>query len=118
MRRILLGMSQEKLGSRLGLTFQQVQKYEKGANRIGASKLWELSNILEVPIAFFYENLAGTQNYEDGFEESGQQDFVTEFVQSGKGLNIIKYFVQIKNPDVRRNILNMVRAIAKADEPS
>ena len=118
MRRVLLGMSQEKLGGRLGLTFQQVQKYEKGANRIGASRLWELSNILEVPVGFFYENAAGSPEHAEGLEENGQQDFVTDFVQSGKGLNIIKYFVRIKNPEVRRNVLNMVRAIAKADETS
>lgn len=118
MRRVLLGMSQEKLGGRLGLTFQQIQKYEKGANRIGASRLWELSNILEVPVGFFYENAPGAPEHTEGLEESGQRDFVADFIQSGKGLSIIKYFVRINNPDVRRNILNMVRAIAKADENS
>ena len=114
MRRVLLGMSQERLGDRLGLTFQQVQKYEKGANRIGASRLWELSKILDVPIGFFYENAVDP----DGFEDGGAQDYVTEFAYSGEGLNVIKSFARITNPEVRRSILNLIRAIAGEEERS
>ncbi len=116
MRRVLLGMSQEKLGGELGLTFQQVQKYEKGANRIGASRLWELSRILDVPIGFFYENAVVSNVNADGFEEEGSQDFVTEFVYSGEGLNVIKYFARITDPNIRRSILNLIRSVAGEDE--
>lgn len=112
MRRVLLGMSQEKLGDSLGLTFQQVQKYEKGANRIGASRLWELSRILDVPIGFFYENAVDP----DGFGEDGAQDYVTEFVYSGEGLNVVKYFSRISDPNIRRSIVNMIRAVAGEEE--
>src|SRR5476649_1662967 len=80
-RRMLIGMSQEKLGDMLGLTFQQVQKYEKGVNRIGAGRLYEIARILGVPIDFFYEGVAGA---EGGFAETTPP--VMEFVSSGEGL--------------------------------
>lgn len=118
MRRVLLGMSQERLGEQLGLTFQQIQKYEKGANRIGASRLWELSKILDVPISYFYEGAIDTDNNGTGLEESASSDFVTDFVHSGEGLNMIKYFVRISDPNVRRSILKMIRAVAGEEEDS
>src|ERR1700734_2755584 len=80
-RRMLIGMSQERLGDLLGLTFQQVQKYEKGVNRIGAGRLYEISRILGVPIDFFYESVAGAS--EGGVADSGAAP-VMEFVSSGE----------------------------------
>src|SRR6266566_7737771 len=82
-RRMLIGMSQERLGDLLGLTFQQVQKYEKGVNRIGAGRLFEVSRILGVPIDFFYEGVSG--NEKSGFAEAEAAPPVMEFVSSGEG---------------------------------
>ncbi|MDP2619363.1 MAG: helix-turn-helix transcriptional regulator [Hyphomicrobiales bacterium] len=114
MRRMLIGMSQEKLGNQLGLTFQQVQKYEKGANRIGASRLWDISRILEVPVRFFFEGLRPeTGPPAEGFAEEAQPDYVLDFVQSSEGVQLIKAFVQIKDDNVRRGIVNLAKTLAK-----
>ena len=114
MRRMLVGMSQEKLGERLGLTFQQVQKYEKGANRIGASRLWDLSRILEVPVRFFFEGLRSEAGQPvEGFAEEAQRDYVLDFVQSSEGVQLIKAFVQIKDENVRRGIVNLTKTLGK-----
>jgi transcriptional regulator with XRE-family HTH domain len=115
MRRMLVGMSQEKLGEQLGLTFQQVQKYEKGANRIGASRLWDLSRILEVPPRYFFEGArAATGQAAEGFTESAQPDYVLDFVQSSEGVQLIKAFIQIKDENVRRGIVNLAKTLAKS----
>lgn len=114
MRRMLLGMSQEKLGEQLSLTFQQVQKYEKGSNRIGSSRLWQLSQILDVPVRYFFEGLQETAGA-PGFAEAPQQDFVMDFVKSSEGLNLIKPFTRIEDPQVRRAVVNLVRALAGRD---
>ncbi|MBZ0218035.1 MAG: helix-turn-helix domain-containing protein [Fimbriimonadaceae bacterium] len=115
MRRILLNMSQEKLGDQLGLTFQQVQKYEKGSNRIGASRLWELSRILDVPISFFYEWAIEANEQMDGFGESGQKDYVMNFVHSSEGLNMIRHFVKIEDANVRRSVVQMIKSLADSE---
>ena len=114
MRRMLIGMSQEKLGEQLGLTFQQVQKYEKGANRVGASRLWDLSRILEVPVRFFFEGarVEGAEAVE-GFADQSQTDYVLDFVQSSEGVQLIKAFLQIKDESVRRGIINLAKTLAK-----
>jgi len=115
MRRMLVGMSQEKLGEQLGLTFQQVQKYEKGANRIGASRLWDLSRILDVPVRFFFEGArSGADQAAEGFTEESQSDFVLDFIQSSEGVQLIKAFVRIKDESVRRGIVNLAKTLAKA----
>jgi transcriptional regulator with XRE-family HTH domain len=114
MRRMLIGMSQEKLGEQLGLTFQQVQKYEKGANRIGASRLWDISRILDVPVRFFFEGLRPAAGQAaEGFAEEAQPDYVLDFVQSNEGVQLIKAFVQIKDDNVRRGIVNLAKTLAK-----
>jgi len=115
MRRVLLNMSQEKLGEELGLTFQQVQKYEKGSNRIGASRLWELARILDVPISFFYEGAVDSRTESAGFSDAGQDDYVMDFVHSSEGLNMIRHFVKVKDANVRRSILQMIKAMAESD---
>src|SRR6202046_1244628 len=110
-RRMLLGMSQEKLGDMLGLTFQQVQKYEKGVNRIGAGRLYEVSRILGVPIDFFYEGVAAAS--QAGFSEAGPP--VMEFVSSGEGLQLSLAFMKIKDPKVRKRVLDLVKSLSEED---
>jgi transcriptional regulator with XRE-family HTH domain len=113
LRRMLLGMSQEKLGEHLGLTFQQIQKYEKGINRIGASRLFDLSRVLAVPVQFFYEELpvAGGEGAA-GFAERPAESYAVEFLGSREGLELNKAFARISDPRVRRSIVELVRAFA------
>src|SRR3569623_673739 len=99
---MLIGMSQERLGDLLGLTFQQVQKYEKGVNRIGAGRLFEVSRILGVPIDFFYEGVGGAAGEKPGFAEAQSAPPVMEFVSSGEGLQLSLAFMKIKDPKVRK----------------
>jgi transcriptional regulator with XRE-family HTH domain len=120
LRRMLLGMSQEKLGEHLGLTFQQVQKYEKGVNRIGASRLFDLARVLGVPIQFFYDEApSGVRGVEmvHGFAEQPGESYVVEFLGSREGLELNKAFSRISDPRVRRSIGEMVRALA-GDDPA
>ena len=113
LRRMLLGMSQEKLGEHLGLTFQQIQKYEKGINRIGASRLFDLSQVLGVPVQFFYEELAvGGAGASAGFGERPAESYAVEFLGSREGLELNKAFARISDPRVRRSIVDLVRAFA------
>ena len=115
MRRMLLGMSQEKLGEHLGLTFQQVQKYEKGVNRIGASRLFDLAHVLAVPIQFFYDDApaGGTDMMaKGGFAERPTESYVVDFLSSRDGLELNKAFVRIEDPSVRRAIVDLVKALA------
>ena len=114
-RRMLLGMSQEKLGERLGLTFQQIQKYEKGINRIGASRLFDLAQVLGVPVQFFYEEAPSTEPpplVADGFAEKPAENSIVEFLGSREGLELNKAFARITDPRVRRSIVDLVRAFA------
>jgi transcriptional regulator with XRE-family HTH domain len=110
-RRMLIGMSQEKLGDHLGLTFQQVQKYEKGINRIGAGRLFEIARILDVPIDFFYDGV-GTPS--DGVGEARAP--VMEFVSSTEGLQLSLAFMKIKDPKVRKRVLDLVKSLAEEEE--
>ena len=113
MRRVLLGMSQEKLAEALGLTFQQVQKYEKGTNRIGASRLQEISNTLQVAPSFFFEGLNGHAPAQDiGIAEEASARSITNFVVTAEGLQLNKAFTQITDPKVRRRIIDLVIAVA------
>ena len=120
-RRMLLGMSQEKLGERLGLTFQQVQKYEKGVNRIGASRLFDLSQVLQVPIQFFYEEAPGTLDQPAGERGPGMADrsaesYIVEFLNTRDGLELNRAFVRIQDAKVRRAIVELVRSLAGEDK--
>jgi transcriptional regulator with XRE-family HTH domain len=108
---MLIGMSQERLGELLGLTFQQVQKYEKGINRIGAGRLFEVAGILGVPVSFFYED-ADANGSPSGFSEAGEPPPVMEFLASGEGLQLSLAFMRIKDVKVRRRILDLVRSLA------
>ena len=115
MRRIMRGMSQEKLGEALGLTFQQVQKYEKGVNRIGAGRLFEVSRILGVPIDFFYESVAVQPEGRPGFAESEAAPPVMEFVSSGEGLQLSLAFMKIKDAKVRKRVLDLVKSLSEEE---
>ena len=117
LRRMMLGMSQEKLGDQLGITFQQIQKYEKGTNRIGASRLQHIARVLSVPISFFFEDAPPTPNSDTaGFEEASPTNYVVDFLSSSEGIQLNKAFVRIKDPHQRRRIIDLVRAMAGEDE--
>ena len=109
MRRIMLGMSQEQLGDALDLTYQQVQKYEKGTNRVSASRLQQMSNILQVPVPFFFEGAPGQQKAEGNAPSPA---YVSDFFATKDGLALTKAFMQIKDAKLRRIIVNVVDEIA------
>jgi transcriptional regulator with XRE-family HTH domain len=121
MRRMLIKMSQEKLGEALGLTFQQIQKYEKGLNRIGASRLQQISKALNVSPSFFFEGAptgvgaAGAVEGPAGFEEVAQT-YVVDFMSTAEGVHLNRYFARIRNPKIRRRLLELVAALAEAEE--
>src|SRR5262245_52856916 len=102
LRRMLLGMSQEKLGEHLGLTFQQVQKYEKGVNRIGASRLFDLAQVLGVPVQFFYDDAPSDEGQAaaTGFADRPPESFVVDFLTTREGLELNKAFVRVTDARV------------------
>lgn len=118
MRRMMLNMSQEKLGDALGLTFQQVQKYEKGANRIGASRLQQIAHILQVPVSFFFEGAPDVPGHQspDGLGEAPSPSYVSDFLATSDGLALTKAFMGIKDAKLRRRIVDLVEQIAANDE--
>jgi transcriptional regulator with XRE-family HTH domain len=111
MRRLMLGMSQEKLADRLGITFQQVQKYEKGVNRISASRLQHVGDILEVPISFFFEYAPAPTGHGRGLAEASSPAYVNDFLASSEGLTLLKAFMKIDDPVLRRSIVRLVEAV-------
>ncbi len=118
MRRMMLGMSQEKLGDALGLTFQQVQKYEKGTNRIGASRLQQISIILQVPVSFFFEGAPTVPSgpRQDGMAEAPSPSYVSDFLATSDGLALTKAFMRIGDSKLRRRIVDLVEQIAGSDK--
>ena len=117
MRRMMLGMSQEKLGDALGLTFQQVQKYEKGANRIGASRLQQISHILQVPVSFFFEGAPHVPGQPSGgFSEAPSPAYVADFLATSDGLALTKAFMRIKDAKLRRRIVDLVEQMVTEEE--
>ena len=106
LRRTLLGMSQEQLGDALNITFQQVQKYERGANRVSASKLWEIAGALKTPVAYFYDGLG------DQDALAGQRDIAQEFMMSTEGIELMATVPRISEPAIRRKIVELVRVVA------
>jgi transcriptional regulator with XRE-family HTH domain len=113
MRRIMLGMSQEKLGDSLGLTFQQVQKYEKGTNRIGASRLQQISDVLQVPVQFLFEGAPTTASHAGGgFSEAPSPAYVSDFLSTSEGLALTRAFTRISDSKLRRSIVDLVEQFA------
>ncbi len=119
LRRTLLGMSQEKLGVAVGLTFQQVQKYERGTNRIGASRLYELSKVLGVSVNYFFEEMPDAElsatPAAQGLEDSAV-DFIGGPTVKRETLELVRIYNSVNDSELRRNILNLVRTITKQDK--
>ncbi|MDH7784298.1 transcriptional regulator with XRE-family HTH domain [Ochrobactrum sp. 19YEA23] len=113
LRRNMLGLSQEKLGENLGITFQQIQKYEKGTNRVGASRLQAISAILNVPVSFFFEDAPGSNPAgQEGFAEDNEATYVVDFLNSNEGVQLTRAFTKISDPKVRRKIIDLVKSLA------
>jgi transcriptional regulator with XRE-family HTH domain len=113
MRRMMLGMSQEKLAAGFGLTFQQIQKYEKGTNRMGSSRLQQAANILGVTVPFFFEGADGNTFKPDG--SAASPAYINDFVSSEDGLRLVQAFMRIGRPAVRHRIVALVNEIAGED---
>jgi transcriptional regulator with XRE-family HTH domain len=118
MRRMLAGVSQEKLGDALGLTFQQVQKYEKGTNRISASRLQQIAKMLEVPVSFFFDGAPTDEVTEGGFSDMSSTAYVADFLATNEGVQLTKAFVRIKSPRVRRRLVDLVESLADSSGDS
>ena len=132
LRRMLIGMSQEKLGELLGLTFQQVQKYEKGANRIGASRLFDISQILAVPVSYFFDDVpdevASSHRLTNGngaavighvnghYKDLESGPHMMEFVSSAEGFQLIRAYTKITDPRVRKRVLDLVKSLTGDEE--
>lgn len=112
MRRMMLGMSQEKLGDALRLTFQQVQKYEKGTNRIGASRLQQIAHFLQVPVSFFFEGAPDIPSEAADMPDAPSPSYIADFLASADGLTLTKAFMRIQDPKLRRRIVDLVSQIA------
>ena len=123
LRRTLLGLSQDKLGQALGLTFQQVQKYERGANRIGASRLFELSRILDVPVSFFYDDMpddiAKTVGPPaGGFHDQPQASYEADSLSRRETLELVRAYYRIANPKVRKRLFELTKSLGRAGDDS
>jgi|SRR6478735_8970448 transcriptional regulator with XRE-family HTH domain len=123
LRRTLLGMSQEKLGDALGLTFQQVQKYERGVNRIGASRLFDLSRVLDVPIGFFFDDMpdalgggGGSSTARRSFGLAEQQEgFDDETLHRRETLELVRAYYRISDPSVRKRVFELIKSLTPSD---
>jgi transcriptional regulator with XRE-family HTH domain len=127
LRRTLMGMSQERLGDALGLTFQQVQKYERGVNRVGASRLFDLSRILDVPISFFYDNMPDSmvgpsgvaqpsRSAIHGFAEQQEGFGNDESLTKRETLELVRAYYRITDPNVRKRMLDLIKSMGPADD--
>jgi transcriptional regulator with XRE-family HTH domain len=116
MRRLMLGMTQANLGDALGLTFQQVQKYEKGTNRIGGSRLQHISQILQVPIEFFFNGVPHERGQPHAQTDAPFPQHVSDYLATPDGLHLTKAFMQIPNAKLRRSIVNLVEQIAASED--
>ena len=116
LRRTLLGMSQEKLGEAIGLTFQQVQKYERGANRVGASRLFDLSRVLDVPVSFFFEDLPGVAGNEAAATEQPAERGEHDPMMKRETLELVRAYYRIPDSHVRRRLFELAKALAKTAE--
>ena len=120
LRRTMLGLSQEKLGEAIGLTFQQVQKYERGANRIGASRLYELSQILEVPVSFFFDDMPAEVAETGGRPASsppreGPESYGYDPMVKRETLELVRAYYKIKDPNVRKSVFDLVKSMGKSE---
>jgi transcriptional regulator with XRE-family HTH domain len=116
MRRLMLDMSQTNVADTLGLTFQQLQKYEKGTNRISASRLQRISEILQVPVTFFFEGAPHVRGEHHAQTDAPSPQYVSDYLATSDGLNLTKAFMQIPDPKLRRSIVNLVEQIADSED--
>ncbi len=119
LRRTMLGLSQEKLGEAISLTFQQVQKYERGANRIGASRLYELSQVLEVPVSFFFDDMPAELTTAEGRRTAGladttQSSYGANPMTKRETLELVRAYYRITDPGVRKKLFELAKSLAKA----
>jgi transcriptional regulator with XRE-family HTH domain len=115
MRRKVLGVSQERLAEALGLTFQQVQKYERGSNRVSASKLYEIARFLNSPVSYFFEGLADPTS-DDAGASDGPEQLMHDFLMTSEGLELAAAFPKIPRGRVRRRVLDLIRSLGDDDE--
>jgi len=115
MRRITVGMSQEKLGEALGVTFQQIQKYEKGSNRISASRMQNIAQVLGVPVSYFFDGAPRDEGLAmaSGFAESGQADYAVDIFTTPEGVALARAFASIEDPKVRRRVVDLVTTLVE-----
>jgi transcriptional regulator with XRE-family HTH domain len=117
-----MGLSQEKLGDAVGLTFQQIQKYERGANRIGASRMFDLSTVLDVPVSFFFDDMSEEIKKRDaeptGFHEQEQVELEKDPLTRRETLELVRAYYRIDGPSVRKRIFELVKSLARAEEES
>lgn len=123
LRRTLLGLSQEKLGEAVGLTFQQIQKYERGANRIGASRLFEFSRILDVPVSFFFDDMAERAKVREGQEAVGLADQPQAALEPDpltrrETLELVRAYYRIGDPQVRKRLFELAKSLGTSEEVS
>ena len=116
MRRLMLGMSQSALAQGLGLTFQQIQKYEKGINRVGASRLQQIAHILHVPVEFFFEGAPGAMGVKPDAPDTPSLVHVSEFLATPDGLTLVAGFVKIRSAKLRRSIVELVGYLARSQD--
>jgi len=116
MRRRMQGVSQERLAESLGLTFQQVQKYERGANRVSASKLYEIASTLHSPVAYFFDGLDDPTGGGSVRESASDEQTVHAFLMTSEGLELARCFTRLPRGRVRRRLLELVRALAEGGE--
>jgi transcriptional regulator with XRE-family HTH domain len=123
LRRTLLGMSQERLGESLGLTFQQVQKYERGVNRVGASRLFDLSRVLDVPISFFFDdmpdslsaNFGGVPSRRPGASAESQDPFGDDTLSRRETLELVRAYYRITDPSIRKRVFDLIKSMGPAE---
>jgi len=114
MRRLMLEMSQEKLAKAIGITFQQIQKYERGANRMGASRMQQVANVLQVPVSFFFEGAPQARGQSAGEGDASLPTYVVDFLATADGISLTKAFMQIKNSKLRQCIVELIEQIGDA----
>jgi transcriptional regulator with XRE-family HTH domain len=114
LRRTLLGMSQEKLGDALGLTFQQIQKYERGANRVGASRLYDLSRVLDVPVSYFFEEFGDASSSPIGMGEAAGDPYQANPMMKRETLELVRAYLRIADPQIKRRVFELTKALASA----
>jgi len=115
-RRLMLGMSQERLAEQIGVTFQQVQKYEKGTNRIGASRLQAIAGVLAVPVAFFFQQDNSQPLNTDGLGAINGLEDLSDFLTSKEGLSLNKAFMKINDPSIRQSVLTLIKSLASTSD--